>query len=259
MSSISLKDKIVFITGASSGIGEACARAFAKEGAKLILTARRFDRLQQLEKTLGVPVLPIKLDVTNRKEVESAVMSLPKEWQSIDILINNAGIAKGVSKLSDITFDDIDTMVDANVKGLLYCTRMILPGMIERQRGHVINMGSVAGHYSYANGAVYCASKAAVKSITESLKQDLLGTPIRITSVDPGLVETEFSVVRFGGDVERAKKVYEGIKPMSGDDIAEMILFAATRPPHININFMVIMSAFQSTPVTVHRSPLPGV
>jgi 3-hydroxy acid dehydrogenase / malonic semialdehyde reductase len=259
MSRISLKDRIVFITGASSGIGEATAKAFAAEGAKLILTARRKDRLDKLASSLGVPCLTLKLDVTDRKAVEAAVAGLPAEWQAIDVLVNNAGVAKGAAKYQDYKLDDVDAMVDANVKGVLYCTRLILPGMIARNRGHIINMGSVAGHYAYQNGTVYCATKAAVKSMTEALKQDLLGTPVRVTSVDPGLVETEFSVVRFEGDVERAKKVYEGVKPMSGEDIAEMIVFAATRPEHININFMVIMSVFQSTPTTVHRSGVPGL
>lgn len=259
MSRISLKDRIVFITGASSGIGEATAKAFAAEGAKLILTARRKDRLDKLAASLGVPCLTIKLDVTDRKAVEAAVNSLPAEWQAIDVLVNNAGLAKGASKYQDYSLDDVDEMIDANVKGVMYCTRLIMPGMIARNRGHIINMGSVAGHYAYQNGTVYCATKAAVKSMTEALKQDLLGTPVRVTSIDPGLVETEFSVVRFNGDAERASKVYEGVKPMSGDDIAEMIVFAATRPEHININFMVIMSVYQSLPTTVHRTGIPGL
>jgi 3-hydroxy acid dehydrogenase / malonic semialdehyde reductase len=259
MAKISLKDKIVLITGASSGIGEACARAFAAEGCKLILAARRLDRLQKLADELGVPALTVQLDVTDSQAVQSAITHLPAEWQAVDILINNAGMAAGAAKLQDYKVEDMDAMIDANVKGLLYVTRAVLPGMVQRQRGHVINMGSVAGHYAYANGAVYCASKAAVRSITEALKQDLLGTPVRISAVSPGLVETEFSVVRFGGDAERAKKVYEGTVPMTGDDIAEMIVFVATRPAHININDMIVMSAFQSTPTTVYRNPLPGI
>jgi serine 3-dehydrogenase len=242
MSRISLKDRIVFITGASSGIGEATAKAFAAEGARLILTARRKDRLDKLAASLGVPCLTLKLDVTDRKAVEAAVQGLPAEWQAIDVLVNNAGLAKGASKYQDYSLDDVDEMIDANIKGVMYCTRLIMPGMIARNRGHIINMGSVAGHYAYQNGTVYCATKAAVKSMTEALKQDLLG-----------------SVVRFNGDAERASKVYEGVKPMSGDDIAEMIVFAATRPEHININFMVIMSVYQSLPTTVHRTGIPGL
>lgn len=259
MSRTSLKDRIVFITGASSGIGEAAARAFAAEGARLILTARRLDRLDALAATLGVPCLTRQMDVTDRAQVESVIDELPAEWQAIDVLINNAGLALGASKYQEYSLDDVDQMIDVNVKGVLYCTRKIMPGMIARNRGHILNMGSVAGHYAYQNGTVYCMSKAAIKSMTEALKQDLLGTPVRVTSIDPGLVETEFSVVRFGGDESRAKKIYEGIQPMSGDDIAEMMVFAATRPPHININFMVIMSVFQSTPVTVHRTGVPGL
>jgi serine 3-dehydrogenase len=259
MAKISLKDKIVLITGASSGIGEGCARAFATEGAKLILAARRIDRLQKLASELDVTTHCIQLDVTDQKAVADAINTLPAEWQAIDILVNNAGLASGATKLHEVTTADIDKMVDTNVKGLLYVTRAVLPGMVQRQRGHVINLGSVAGHYAYANGAIYCATKAAVKSITEALKQDLLGTPVRVSSVDPGLVETEFSMIRFGGDVERAKKVYEGVVPMTGDDIAELIVFVATRPVHININDMIIMSVFQSTPTTVYRQPLPGI
>jgi serine 3-dehydrogenase len=259
MAKISLKDKIVLITGASSGIGEACARAFAAEGCKLILAARRLDRLQKLADGLGVPALAVRLDVTDADAVQSAITSLPPEWQAIDVLVNNAGMAAGSAKLHEYNVADMDAMIDANVKGLLYVTRAVLPGMVARQRGHVINLGSVAGHYAYGNGAVYCASKAAVRSITEALKQDLLGTPVRISAVSPGLVETEFSVVRFGGDEARAKKVYEGTVPMTGDDIAEMIVFVATRPAHININDMIVMSAFQSTPTTVYRNPLPGI
>ena len=259
MAKISLKDKIVLITGASSGIGEACARAFAAEGCKLILAARRLDRLQNLASELGVAAHVVQLDVTNANAVQSAINNLPTEWQAIDILINNAGVAAGAAKLHENSIADMDKMIDANVKGLLYVTHAVLPGMVQRQRGHVVNLGSVAGYYAYANGAVYCASKAAVKSITEALKQDLLGTPVRVSAVSPGLVETEFSVVRFGGDAERAKKVYEGIVPMTGDDIAEMIVFVTTRPAHININDMIVMSAFQSTPTTVFRNPLPGI
>jgi NADP-dependent 3-hydroxy acid dehydrogenase YdfG len=258
-SSISLKDKIVFITGASSGIGAATARAFAAQGAKLILAARRYERLQAVAAQLSAPSHLIQLDVTNRAAVEQAVASLPDEFREVDILFNNAGLSRGFARVYEGSIDDWDETIRANVNGLLYVTRAVLPGMVERQRGHVINMGSVAGHYSYQNGAAYCASKAAVKAITESLKMDLLGTPIHVTSVDPGLVETEFSVVRFHGDVERAKKVYEGVKPMTAEDIAEVVVFCATRPPHVNINFVVMMAVGQSTPTTVHRQPIPGV
>ncbi|PJF48346.1 MAG: SDR family oxidoreductase [Chloroflexi bacterium] len=259
MSSISLQDRIVFITGASSGIGEACARAFAAQGAKLVLCARRYERLQKLAESLPVPTHIFKLDVTDRSAVEAAVAALPDGFREVDILINNAGLSRGLNKLQEGAIDDWEEMINTNIKGVLYVTRAILPGMIERQRGHIINLGSVAGHYAYQNGAVYCLSKAAIKSLTESLKQDLLGTPIRVSSVDPGLVETEFSVVRFHGDVERAKKVYEGVKPMTPEDVADAIVFCATRPPHVNINFIVMMAVGQSTPTTVYRQPIPGI
>ncbi|MFN4294679.1 MAG: SDR family oxidoreductase [Thermoflexales bacterium] len=259
MSSISLRDRIVFITGASSGIGEACARAFAAQGAKLVLCARRYERLQKLAESLPVPTHIFKLDMTDRSAVEAAVAALPDGFREVDILINNAGLSRGLNKFQEGAIDDWEEMINTNIKGVLYVTRAILPGMIERQRGHVINLGSVAGHYAYQNGAVYCLSKAAIKSLTESLKQDLLGTPIRVSSVDPGLVETEFSIVRFHGDVERAKKVYEGVKPMTPDDVADAIVFCATRPPHVNINFIVMMAVGQSTPTTVYRQPIPGI
>ncbi len=259
MAKISLKDKIVLITGASSGIGEACAKAFAAEGAKLILAARRIDKLNALAKSLDVATHVVELDVTDQSAVASVLSGLTAEWREVDILINNAGVAAGSAKLQDYKIEDIDKMIDVNIKGLLYVTQAILPGMVQRQRGHVINLGSVAGWYAYANGAVYCATKAAVKSITEALKQDLLGTAVRASAVSPGLVETEFSVMRFNGDAERAKKVYEGTIPMTGDDIAEMIIFIATRPAHININDMIVMSVFQSTPTTVHRTGVPGL
>ena len=259
MSSISLQDRIVFITGASSGIGEACARAFAAQGAKLVLCARRYERLQKLAEALPVPTHIIKLDVTDRGAVESSIAGLPADFRAIDILINNAGLSRGLSKFQEGSIDDWEEMINTDIKGVLYVTRAVLPGMIERQRGHVINLGSVAGHYAYQNGAVYCLAKAAIKSLTESLKQDLLGTPIRVSSVDPGLVETEFSIVRFHGDVERAKKVYEGVRPMTADDVADAIVFCATRPPYVNINFIMMMAVGQSTPTTVYRQPIPGI
>jgi NADP-dependent 3-hydroxy acid dehydrogenase YdfG len=259
MSSITLQDRIVFITGASSGIGEACARSFAALGTKLVLCARRYDRLETLAASLNVPTHLIQLDVTDRAAVEKAVAAIPQDFRNIDVLINNAGLSRGFARFQDGAIDDWEEMINANVMGVLYVTRAVLPGMVERQRGHVINMGSVAGHYSYQNGAIYCLSKAAIKSLTEGLKQDLLGTPIRVTSVDPGLVETEFSVVRFSGDVERAKKVYEGVHPMKAEDIADVIAFCATRPAHVNINFVMMMAVGQSTPTTVHRQPIPGV
>jgi len=254
-----LKDKIVFITGASSGIGEACARAFAGAGARLLLCARRLDRLQRLAAALNVPCYCFALDVRDQAAVQAAIAGLPEEWQAIDILINNAGLSRGLTRLHEYDLQDVDEMVDTNVKGLVYVTRAVVPGMVARQRGHVINIGSIAGHAVYPNGAVYCATKAAVKSITEGLKMDLNGTPVRVTSVDPGLVETEFSVVRFHGDVARAKKVYEGLRPLTGDDVADVVLFCATRPPHVNINDVVMMPVAQASATLVHRQPLPGI
>jgi 3-hydroxy acid dehydrogenase / malonic semialdehyde reductase len=257
--SISLSNKIVLITGASSGIGEACARAFAGAGARLILAARRVDRLQALAAQLGVPTHLIVLDVRDQPAVARAIESLPAEWRAIDVLVNNAGLSRGLARLQEYDLTDIDEMVDTNVKGLLYVTRAVLPGMVARNRGHVINIGSIAGHWTYPNGAVYCASKAAVKSISEGMKMDLLGTTVRVTSVDPGLVETEFSQVRFHGDKERARKVYEGIKPLNGDDVADVVLWCATRPAHVNINDVVMMPVAQASATQVHRQPLPGI
>jgi 3-hydroxy acid dehydrogenase / malonic semialdehyde reductase len=257
--SISLNNKIVLITGASSGIGEACARAFAGAGARLILAARRVDRLQALAAQLNVPTHLIALDVRDQPAVARAIESLPEEWRAIDVLVNNAGLSRGLTKLQEYDLTDMDEMVDTNVKGLLYVTRAVLPGMVARNHGHVINIGSIAGHWTYPNGAVYCASKAAVKSISEGMKMDLIGTTVRVTSVDPGLVETEFSQVRFYGDQERAKKVYEGIKPLNGGDVADVVLWCATRPAHVNINDVVMMPVAQASATQVHRQPLPGI
>ncbi len=257
--SYSLTGKIVLVTGASSGIGEACARAFADAGAKLILAARRHERLQALAAELKVPTHLIELDVRDQKAVAKAIAELPAEWHDIDILLNNAGLSRALAKLQEYDITDIDEMVDTNVKGLLYVTRAVTPGMVARQRGHIINIGSTAGHWTYANGAVYCATKAAVKSISEGLKFDLNGTPIRVTSVDPGLVETEFSIVRFHGDAERAKKVYDGIRPLTGEDVADVVLFCATRPAHVNVNDVIMMPVAQASASVVYRQPLPGI
>lgn len=257
--SFSLDNKIVLITGASSGIGEACARAFDGAGARLILTARRVERLQLLAANCRKPAHLLSFDVRNQSAVAKAIESLPPEWREIDVLVNNAGLSRGLTKLQEYDLADIDEMVDTNVKGLLYVSRAVLPGMVARGRGHVINIGSIAGHVAYPNGAVYCATKAAVKSISEGLKMDLLGTTVRVTSVDPGLVQTEFSLVRFHGDAERARKVYEGLKPLSGDDVADVVLFCATRPPHVNINDVMLMPVAQASATLVHRQPLPGI
>ncbi len=252
-----LKDKIVFITGASAGIGKACAEVFAEEGAKLILTARRVERLNELAESLkskyGTASLVLKMDVKNRSEVESKIANLPEEWKAVDILINNAGLGRGLNKLYEDNVDGWEEMIDTNVKGLLYVTRAIVPGMVERKSGHVINLGSIAGHEAYPKGSVYCATKHAVAAITRSLRMDLLGTGVRVSSVDPGMVETEFSIVRFYGDKQKAKDVYKGLTPLTGKDIAEAVLFCATRPPHANINEMIIMPSAQANAFVVHR------
>ena len=257
--SYSLTGKIVLVTGASSGIGEACARGFAEAGARLILAARRMSRLQQLAAELKAATHLIELDVRDQAAVDHAIAALPEEWREIDILLNNAGLSRALTKLQEYDIADMDEMVDTNVKGLLYVTRAVAPGMVARGRGHIINIGSIAGHHTYPNGAVYCATKAAVKSISEGLKMDLNGTPIRVSSVDPGLVETEFSIVRFHGDAERARKVYDGIKPLTGADVADVVLYCATRPPHVNINDVVMMPVAQASATVVHRQPLPGI
>lgn len=252
-----MQDTIVLITGASSGIGAACAKTFADAGAKLILAARRLDKLKQLVEWLNLTaekVYLLRLDVSDRLSVESTINNLPPAWSKIDILINNAGLSRGLDKLYQGDFQDWEEMIDTNIKGLLYMTRYIVPGMVERNHGHIINIGSIAGHQTYPGGNVYCGTKAAVKSITEGLKQDLLGTKVRVTSVDPGMVETEFSEVRFHGDVARAKKVYQGVKPLVAEDIADVIFFCATRSPHVNINEVILMPVDQASATLVHRT-----
>lgn len=254
---LSLVKRIVCITGASSGIGAACAREFAKHGCALLLTARRKERLDELAHSLtneyGSLIHTIKLDVTDKAEVASAFASLPAEWQEIDILVNNAGLARGMAKLHEGKIQDWEEMIDTNIKGLLYVTRAVLPGMVERNRGHVINLGSIAGHQTYPMGNVYAASKFAVTGLTRGLKMDLLGTAVRVSSVDPGLVQTEFSQVRFRGDKERASKTYAGMTPLQATDIAETVLFCATRPAHVNITEVSIMPTEQAGVGLVHR------
>ena len=254
---MTLQDRIVLITGASSGIGSATARVFAQAGAKLILTARRQDRLEQLADELGKEFASsthlLSLDVRDRSTVESAISNLSADWSSIEILINNAGLSRGLEKLQAGSIQDWEEMIDTNIKGLLYFTREIVPGMISRGRGHVVNLGSTAGHQTYPNGNVYCATKAAVRVISEGLKQDLLGTPVRVSSVDPGLVETEFSQVRFHGDTERAKKVYQGLTPLTPTDVADVIFFCVTRPPHVNISEVLLMPTDQAGSMLFNR------
>ncbi len=249
---LSLQNKIILITGASSGIGAACTEVFANSGAKLILAARRGDRLQQLAQQYKNIHL-LQLDVSDPSAVEVAISNLPPEWSQIDILINNAGLSRGLSKLQEGSVRDWEEMIDTNVKGLLYVTRCVVPGMVSRGRGHVVNLGSIAGHQTYPSGNVYCATKAAVKAISEGLKQDLLGTPVRVSSVDPGMVESEFSQVRFHGDTERAEKVYQGVTPLTPADVADVIFFCVTRPLHVNINEVIVMPTDQASATLLHR------
>ncbi|MBW4629874.1 MAG: SDR family NAD(P)-dependent oxidoreductase [Brasilonema octagenarum HA4186-MV1] len=254
---LSIQNQIVLITGASSGIGAACAKVFANAGAKLILAARRLERLQELadevSKNFTTDIHLVQLDVRDRTAVESAISTLPPSWSEIDILINNAGLSRGLDKLHEGDFQDWEEMIDTNIKGLLYLTRYVVPGMVKRDRGHVVNIGSIAGHQTYPSGNVYCGTKAAVRAISEGLKQDLLGTPIRVSSVDPGMVETEFSDVRFHGDSDRANKVYQGVKPLTPDDVADVVFFCVTRPSHVNINEVVLMPVDQASATLVNR------
>jgi 3-hydroxy acid dehydrogenase / malonic semialdehyde reductase len=253
-----LRDSIVFITGASSGIGRSCASAFAEAGAKLILVARRKNRLEKLaaefKKQFNAETFIFELDVRDNRAVAKFFKKLPVEWQKIDILVNNAGLSRGLNKLYEGKFEDWDEMIDTNVKGLLYVSRTVLPGMVERKKGTVINIGSIAGHDVYPGGNVYCASKHAVDALTKGMRMDLVDTPIRVCTVDPGLVETEFSEVRFHGDKERAKKTYQNMTPLTPDDIANAVLFAASRPPHVQIAELIIMPTAQASTTLVHRT-----
>ncbi len=251
-----LRDKIVFITGATSGIGEACARAFAELGCKLIITGRQVFRLQILASDLmayGCSVLFFELNVTKKESISRLIDSLPEDWKSIDILINNAGLALGLEPLQEGNIEDWDIMIDTNVKGLLYVTRNIVPLMIHYQKGHVINIGSLAGVGAYPNGAVYCASKAAVKTLSDGLRMDLVHTNIRVTNIQPGLVDTNFSMTRFHGDRERAERVYKGIEALNAEDIADIIVYVATAPKHVQISEVTVMPTQQASSQVIHR------
>jgi serine 3-dehydrogenase len=252
-----IKDKIVFVTGASSGIGEACARIFARNGAKLLLCARRKDRLkkisQELESNFGTESHIFQLDVRDRNGVDKALDDISDKWKKIDILINNAGLARGLSKLHEGLIDDWDEMIDTNIKGMLYISRKIIPGMVDREKGDIINIGSIAGHEVYPGGVAYCASKHAVDAITRGLRMDLVGTPLRVCTVDPGLVETEFSIVRFHGNKDRADNIYAGLQPLTGDDIAETVFYCASRPSHIQISEVIMFPTAQRSATIVHR------
>lgn len=254
---LNLKGKIVFITGASSGIGEACAREFAKLKANLILAARRKDRLKklsdELENTNQIKVKCLEVDVRNFEDVQNKINSLESSWKQIDILVNNAGLAKGLEKIYEGKLSDWDEMIDTNVKGLLNVTRIVSPGMVERQSGHIINIGSTAGHEVYTYGNVYSATKFAVKSLTQSFRLDMLDKGIKVSSVDPGMVYSEFSKVRFSGDESRAEQVYKGIIPLSPNDVAEAVVFCATRPLNVNINEVILTPIQQASSTQVLR------
>ena len=250
--------QIAFITGASSGIGEACARKFAAGGYTLLLNARNTAKLQTLQKelqtTYGVEVIILPFDVRNRKAAEAALLQLPAEYQAIDVLVNNAGLALGIDKEYEGSEENYDTMIETNITALLMMTRLVVPGMVNRGRGHIINIGSVAGDAAYPGGSVYCATKAAVKVLSDGLRMDLVDTPLRVTNVKPGLVETNFSVTRFAGDKERADKVYQGIKPLTGEDIAEVVYFAASAPAHVQIAEVLVLATHQASGSIVHRN-----
>jgi NADP-dependent 3-hydroxy acid dehydrogenase YdfG len=254
---MSLNGKIVFVTGASSGIGAATAMAFAAGGARLLLAARRAGKLSEvasLAKERGAPAVhSIDLDVRDHRAVQQAIDDLPAAWAEIDILVNNAGLSRGLDKLYMGKIQDWEEMIDTNVKGLLYVTRAVAPGMVVRGRGHIINLGSTAGEMTYPNGAVYCATKAAERAINDGLREDVLGTPVRVTSVDPGMVETDFSLVRFHGDSERAAKVYKGLQPLTPEDVADAIVWAASRPAHVNIARVVLTTVHQANSLLFHR------
>lgn len=251
-----MERKIALITGATSGIGEACARKFACGGYDLILTGRNVDKLKAIEaaaRGLGADVVTLVFDVRDRKAAMAAVNSLTGKWAEVDVLINNAGLALGLEKEYEGDMDDWETMIDTNIKGLLTMTRLIVPGMVERNCGHVINIGSVAGDAAYAGGNVYCATKAAVKAITDGLRIDVADTAVRVTNVKPGLVETNFSVVRFHGDNERADNVYKGIQPLTGDDIADVALYAANAPAHVQIAEVLVLATHQANGTVISR------
>ena len=250
-------NKIVFITGASSGIGAACAKTFAQAGYDLVLNARSEDKLQTLQTELttnnDVKVHLLPFDVRDRKAAQQAIESLPEEFKAIDVLVNNAGLALGMDKEYEGIEENYDTMIDTNITALLMITRMVVPGMIKRGKGHIINIGSVAGDAAYPGGSVYCATKAAVKILSDGLRMDLVHTPLRVTNVKPGLVETNFSLTRFAGDKERADKVYQGIKPLTGDDIADVVFYAANAPAHVQIAEVLVLATHQASGSLVYR------
>ena len=250
-------ERIALITGATSGIGQACARRFAQGGYDLILTARRDDKLQELKQQLekeGVKVRTLTFDVRDREAAHRAYESLPEAWKNIDVLVNNAGLARGLEPEYEGDYQDWDEMIDTNVKGLLTMTRLVVPGMVQRNKGHVLNIGSVAGDAAYAGGNVYCATKAAVKTISDGLRIDVADSCVRVTNVKPGLVETNFSNIRFHGDEQRASHVYDGIKPLTGDDIADVCFYAVSAPAHVQIAEVLVLATHQASGSVVKRN-----
>lgn len=247
-----MENKTVFITGASSGIGNGCARKFAKEGWNLILNARNESKLKELKSELEseypeIEIYLLPFDVRNREQIKMALGELPSEWKAIDVLVNNAGLVIGVDKEFEGNLDEWDIVIDTNIKGLLAMTRLVVPGMVERGRGHIINIGSIAGDTAYPGGSVYCATKAAVKALSDGLRIDLVDTPLRVTNVKPGMVETNFTVVRYRGDKDAADDFYKGIRPLTGEDVAETVYFAASAPEHIQIAEVLLMPTYQAT------------
>ena len=251
-------NKTILITGASSGIGAGCARKFASQGARLILNSRSIDKLRSLAEELkekyNADCYVMPFDVCNRDSAAAALNALPEEWKSIDVLINNAGLAIGVDKEHEGNLDEWDVVIDTNIKALLSMTRLVVPGMVERGKGHIINIGSIAGDAAYPGGSVYCATKAAVKALSDGLRIDLVDTPLRVTNIKPGLVETNFSVIRFRGDKEKADNVYRGIRPLDGDDIAEVVYFAASAPEHMQVAEILVMPTYQATGTIVSKT-----
>ena len=251
-----MKKKIALITGATSGIGEACARRFAMGGYNIIITGRNAKRLDEVKTGLeaeGAAVKTLCFDVSDRVQTRKAIESLGGGWTYIDVLVNNAGLARGLEPEYEGSFTDWDEMIDTNIKGLLNMTRLIVPGMVERDHGHVINIGSVAGDAAYAGGGVYCATKAAVKALSDGLRIDVAHTKVRVTNLKPGLVETNFSNVRFHGDNKRADNVYKGIEPLRGDDIADVAFYAASAPEHVQIAEVLVLATHQANGTVIHR------
>ena len=259
ITNIKIMNKTVLITGATSGIGLACAKKFAENGDKVIMTGRNEQRLSEIRKALeakGAKVLTLAFDVRDREKATKYIHELPAEWQEIDVLVNNAGLALGLEPEYEGNMDDWETMIDTNIKGLLTMTRLVVPGMVARNRGHIINVGSVAGDAAYAGGNVYCATKAAVKALSDGLRIDVANTAIRVTNLKPGLVETNFSNVRFHGDNDRAATVYKGIKPLTGDDIADVAVYAANAPEHVQIAEVLILATHQASGSVIVRQNL---